>query len=482
MRKVTVALLGSLLALAVACGPDVEETAQVGASERRAGAEQHQELLNQFGGDYDGPEALYLEEVGQKLSVTADLEGDCTFTLVNTQVVNAFAAPGCYIYVTRGLMALMNNEAQLAAVLAHELGHIARDHSQQQQRRSLIRQLGVLAVALATDSPLLTNIAGGAAQLFTLRYSRTHEYEADDFAVRTLISAGYDPFDAAEMLESLILHERFEAAGGGPDLNRVPEWGRTHPLTTRRIERVRSAAKEAGLAPDQLPEQQRAFLAQVRGLLYGDDPEQGFVLGRSFAHPQLRIAFEVPDGFRLTNSPEAVLIEGPNGIRGQFSGGRLSDGGLEGYARSIAGQAFGRGVDLSRASRTTVNRFPTLLLPVRLNTSEGALEAMVAAYSAGQGAAYHFLVVGPPGQSLSREMLEMIGSLKSISPDEVSQLQTRVIDVVPVPQGRGLESVVSSMESDRPLAQFRVLNGLDQDAALRPGELVKIIRPGMPER
>lgn len=481
MRFTILALTGAALLTLASCGGG-EETARVDESDRRAGAEQHAKLLSQFGGAYEGPEALYLKEIGQKLATAAGYEGDCTFTLVNTDVVNAFAVQGCYIYVTRGLMALMNSEAQLAAVLGHELGHIASDHIGRQQRRSILRQLGVLAVGLATDSPLLTHIAGGAAQFLTLRYSRTHEHEADDFAVRTLIATGYDPYDAAEMLESLTLHEQFEAASGGPDLNRIPEWGRTHPLNTNRIERVRAAAKAANVTPDELPENERKFLNEVRGLLYGDDPQQGFVLGRRFAHPRMRIAFEVPSGFRLTNTPDAVLIEGPDGIRGQFSAGPMAEGDLDGFARSVGEQAFGRGAELSPPSRTMVNGFQASLLPVRLNTSEGAVEALVAAYAAGPERAYYFLLVGPPGQPLPQGAMEMIGSLSSISRAEADRLQTRVVDVVQVPAGGDLDRLASLMASDRPLAKLRMLNGLDEGDRLTPGQPVKIVRYGAPER
>lgn len=480
--KMAIALLGAAALGLAGCGGDVADTTPVEESERRIGAAQHDKLLAQFGGAYRGPEARYLDEIGQKLAGTAGLEGDCTFTLVNTDVVNAFAVPGCYIYVTRGLMALMNNEAQLAAVLGHELGHVARDHSKQQQRRSILRQLGVLAVGLATDSALLTNIAGGAAQLFTLRYSRKHEHEADDFGVSTLIAAGYDPHEAAEMLESLMLHEQFEA-GGTSDVHRMPEWGRTHPLTTRRIEQVRAAANKAGTKPDQLADKRDTFLKQVAGLLYGDDPLQGFVRGRRFAHPGLGLAFEVPRGFQLTNSPAAVLIVGPDGVRGRFAGGGApTPGGLEAYARAIAAQAFGEAAGAARASRARVNGFPALFLPLRVDTSEGTVEALVAAYAMPDGSAFHFLVVGPPDRTLPPETLDMVGSLERITAAEARALQTRVIAVERVPQSGGIDRLAETMAGDRPLARLRALNGLKEGETLPAGDLAKVVRAGTPEQ
>jgi predicted Zn-dependent protease len=187
-RPFLLPILAASALLASGCGggdndsgpPEIEE------SERRLGAEQHPQLLAQFGGSYDAPEAAYVARLGEKIAGAAGLGGKCTFTLVNTDVVNAFAVPGCYIYVTRGLMGIMNSEAELASVLAHEVGHIVADHSERQQKRSLLRGLGVAAVGWITGSEQLTRIAGQAAELFTLRYSRKQEHESDDLGIRYL--------------------------------------------------------------------------------------------------------------------------------------------------------------------------------------------------------------------------------------------------------------------------------------------------------
>jgi len=203
-------------------GPPVSE------SDRAAGAEAHPQLLAEFGGAYQGDEAKYLASVGKPIAAAAGLEGQCRFTLVNSDVVNAFAVPGCYIYVTRGLMSVVNSEAELGAVLAHEVGHIAGRHAQRQQRRSLWRGLGVAAVGLLTGSEGLTRIAGVAAGLFTLRYSRNQEFEADDLGLEYLTAAGHDPHAAADMLATLGRNEEFLSKTRGKDEARsIPAWART---------------------------------------------------------------------------------------------------------------------------------------------------------------------------------------------------------------------------------------------------------------
>ena len=307
MIRSPILLAAGLAWLLASCGSADE--ASVTSADRELGAEQHPKLLAEFGGSYEAEEAAYVAQLGAKVAEAAGLEDQCTFTLVNSDVVNAFAVPGCYIYVTRGLIGIVNSEAELSSVLAHEVGHIVAKHSRRQQRRSLWRGIGVFAIQLITGSERLTRIAGEAATYFTLRYSRSQEYEADDLGLRFLRDAGYDPFAAADMLDALGRQERFLGRTRGRDEARsIPEWARTHPLTENRISRARDAAVATGLADDALPEKETVFLREIDGLLYGDDPRQGFVIGRRFAHPVMRIGFEAPAGFTLTNSPQAILI------------------------------------------------------------------------------------------------------------------------------------------------------------------------------
>ena len=294
-----------LLALLAGCGgggddyePEIRET------EKRLGAEQHPQLLAEFGGAYRAPEAAYARRVGEKVAAAAGLEGQCTFTLVNSDVVNAFAVPGCYIYVTRGLMGIVNSEAELASVMAHEVGHIVAAPNRRPQRRSLWRSIGVWAVGTITGSDDLARIAGRAAEYFTLRYSRKQEYEADDLGVRYLAAAGYDPYAAGDMLGALGRHEQYMARTRGRDEARaIPEWARTHPLSGNRVERAGQTAAQPiadAPCPSGRPLSARA------DVLYGDDPA-GFVDGRRSS---------TGDADRLEarrlhlTKPQAILIEG----------------------------------------------------------------------------------------------------------------------------------------------------------------------------
>jgi predicted Zn-dependent protease len=471
-------LFAPLFALALAsCGGHEGEGGAIGEAERRQGAEVHPQLLTEFGGAYEAEEARYLEALGGKVAAAAGLEGQCTFTLVNSDVVNAFAVPGCFIYVTRGMMGIVTSEGELAAVLAHEVGHIVGRHGARQQRRSLWRQIGVVAVGVLTGSEQLTRLAGEAAALFTLRYSRKQEYEADDLGLRYLREAGYDPFAASDMLGALGRHEQFMARTRGRDPAKgIPEWARTHPLTGNRIERAREAASATGVGPDELPEHEARYLGEVDGLLWGDDPQQGFVLGRRFTHPVMRIGFEAPEGFTLTNSPQAILIEGPEGIRGQLAGGKLPAGGLEAYAEAVlAGLLRDAPARIGEPERLSVNGVPALFLPATVATEQGEVLLRLAAYAGSGGEAWHFLLVSAPSSAADAPGEALFRSFRLLSAEEAASLRPRRIRVVAAAPGETLRSLAARTAADHPLDLVMMLNGIAEERPVRPGERLKIV-------
>lgn len=465
----------SALLLASCGGSAPDAAAQVSDEERAYGAEQHPQLLAEFGGAYGGPEARYFAALGEKLAAAAGLEDQCVFTLVNTDVVNAFAVPGCYIYVTRGLFAIVTSEAELASVIGHELGHIVGAHSQRQQSRSIWRTLGVIVVSL-TGSEQLTRLASQAAQYFTLRYSRGQEYESDALGIRYLAQAGYDPHAAADMLGALGRQDQFMTRTSGRDeASAIPEWARSHPLTDNRIARARELARQVTPDPDALPENEAAYFGEVDGLLYGDDPEQGFVFGRRFAHPIMRIGFEAPAGFTLTNSPQAILLSGPAGLRGQFGGGPAPGGRIDLYAQRLIKEVIGEAQAQAQVSQALVNGLPAILIQLSVASERGAVPLSMAVYDGGGGQAYHFIVISPPRQTSLESIETLFRSFRRLSPAEVAQLRPRVIRTVRVRPGDSVESLAGMVADTHPRDLFLLLNGRTADQQLPPGELVKIV-------
>jgi predicted Zn-dependent protease len=245
IRSLKIGAGTALLALATACASidSSPDAPMVGDQDRARAAQQHPAILAEFGGAYDGSVQGYVNEVGQKVATAAGVPDRCTFNVVNSDVVNAFAVPGCYIYITRGLLAIMNSEDELASVLGHEVGHVVADHSDKRQNASTLSGLGAVLVGVLSGSGELMNAAGQAAQAYTLGYSRDQEYESDDLGLRYLLSLGYDPFAASEMLAALGAASALEAKVKGRDsAERIPEWSRTHPLTENRVARARENA------------------------------------------------------------------------------------------------------------------------------------------------------------------------------------------------------------------------------------------------
>jgi predicted Zn-dependent protease len=480
-RKLVSALAATSLLLAgCGSGDTPDYTPNVTAEERAFAEKQHPQLLAEFGGEWTGPEAAYVKRLGDTLADAAGLSGQCTFTMVNTDVVNAFAVPGCYIYVTRGLFGIVNSEAELASVIGHEIGHIVANHSQRRQKRSIWSGLGALAVGVLTGSQTLANMAGRAAQFYTLSYSRKQEYESDDLGIRYLAQAGYDPYAAADMLESLADHDTYMAQTRNMDeASAIPAWARSHPLTEDRIKRANRQAEATGHGPDVLPEHEDRFLRQVDGLIWADDPEQGFVIGRRFAHPGMGITFEAPPGFFLINNPRAVLIDGEE-MRGQFGGGVMPPGGLPAYTQLLLKEVLGQAASTARIGepqRAVVNGLDTIFVPALIQSQGGQAQVTVATFQARGREAFHFILAGPAGNDQAINAL--VNSFRLLSPMEAASLRPRKIDVVTVGPGQTIASMARQMAvPDHQLEAFLMLNDRDPKPELRPGEKVKLIVQG----
>lgn len=269
MRQVLTKLMSAVGILAlVACtgsgadaggvdsaGSQPSEARSISLAEKQKGAEAHPQLLEAFGGAYVGPQVGYVVEVGQNIAVQSGLgnaRSDFTVTLLNSPVNNAFAIPGGYVYLTRQLMALMNDEAEMAAVLGHEVGHVAARHSEKRQkastRNSILGVLGQIGSQVLLGDSALGRIGqeifGTGSQLLTLKYSRQQEYEADDLGIRYLASAGYDPQALSSMLYSLAAQSAIDARAAGRDARSTPEWASTHPDPAQRVSRAATNASK----------------------------------------------------------------------------------------------------------------------------------------------------------------------------------------------------------------------------------------------
>jgi predicted Zn-dependent protease len=277
------------------------------------------------------------------------------------------------------------------------------------------------------------------------------------------------------MLNGLGLHDALEAKASNREAgSAIPTWARTHPLSADRVARATVQAQAAGGVRGQPPEKTRPYFAAVRGMIFGDDPAQGFVNGRTFAHPTLKIAFEAPQGFTLNNSPAAVNIAGPN-AKAQFSGGQLPQGGVEAHATAVLQKLVGQSpVQTGQMQKTTTNGLETAFLPARAQTQGGQIvDISVTAYRVGTSA-YHFVTLAPQGQGGA--FAPMLASMRPLSDAQAAALRARVIEIVTVGPRDTVQSLSQRMAfDDFKVERFRTLNGLAENATLDAGDQVKIV-------
>lgn len=439
---------------------------------------QHPLLLEEYGGAETGARGAYVDSVGRRVAVNSGLPGQSLrFTALNSAVENAFALPGGYVYVTRQLMGLMNDEAELGFVLGHETAHIAARHSQARQsatRRNTI--WGVLGAVLgsAVGGNALGNLISQGAQLRTLSFSRNQEYQADTLGIRYISAAGYDPLASTSMLAALSRSAALEARVQGRSNRSTPEWAQTHPLNENRLRQAATLAQRTPRAGAGLRNRD-TYLAQIDGMVVDDDPAQGVIDGRSFVHPDLRFQFVVPAGYQMQNGASAVTVAGSGG-QAQFSTGRFN-GDFENYiGQVIYGLTRGQTqIGLSPLQRTTINGLPAGFVTGRAQTSSGVVDVSVMAYQFDRDTAYHFIMLTRGGQGM-QPFASMLNSLRRISPGEAAAIRPRVIDVVTVRGGDTVASLASRMAyRDYRVERFLSLNALRPGAALAPGQKVKLV-------
>ena len=467
--------LTSAVAAALIFGTPISANAQT-AAQPLPMPKEHLASIEAQGGLYDGPVAAYVTSVGERVATAAGRTGQCGFHVLNSQVVNAFTSPpGCHVYITRGILAILNSEAELAGTLGHEIGHVNANHAGKRQQRTLLTSLGALALGAATKSQQVAQIASQAAQLSVLSYSRTQEFEADALGVQYLPKAGYSSLGLTETLKALQREDQLQARLRGPGGQAIPGWLRSHPLTTDRITRTVQIAASPSLAQVSGLGRPDPYLSAMSGLAYGDDPAQGFVMGRKFAHPSLGIAFEAPEGFALNNGNAAVTIAGPNNARALFGVGRLAGGRLEDYAANLMRQAAGQTpIQVSQPQVTRINDVDAVFLPAVARTPSGDVEVVVFAYATGPDSAFHFLAQAPAGGA--RAFDPLFRSFHKLSSSEVAALRPKRIEIVTVRPGDTPASLSERMAMDaNRLEYFQMINGLEPGAALKFGRKVKLI-------
>jgi predicted Zn-dependent protease len=430
--------------------------------------QQHPKILATYGGAYSDTklERMVAKVVGNLTTVSGNTGQSYTITILNSPNVNAFAMPGGYLYVTRGLLALANDSAELAAVIAHEMGHVTANHGIQRQRMEEEAAVGSQVANEVLGGTPVAQAAVIRGKLKMAQFSRNQELEADLVGIRASGQAGFDPFAASRFLGSMAAYSNFRSVSGAADASL--DFLASHPNTPQRIDLATRHARQFG-APGFGSRDRDAYLAGIDGLMFGDTPDEGYVRGNMFLHPRLGIAFQVPEGFVIDNNAQAVTAAGPGDTAIRFDGVTLNPGtGLADYLRS----GWVTGLDPASVQTTTINGNEAAIGRAR---ADGWNFDVTVVRAGGQ--VYRLLTAAPAAStSLEATARSVSGSFRLLSDQEKASLKPLRIRVVTV----GFTDTIASLSAkmvgvDRKEALFRLLNALPPDGTISRGDKVKIV-------
>jgi predicted Zn-dependent protease len=433
---------------------------------------EHQRLLASFGGEYRSPAtAALLRDIVDRLGRATERPSErYSITLLNSPVVNAFALPNGNVYITRGLLVLANDTAEIASVLAHEMAHVITRHAVDRQELERTAQLvnRVRSDVLQDANAARTLNAQGRVAIAS--FSRQQELEADALSVRIIARAGFDPYGATRFLDSLARTTAIRAAMLGIDPARQGlDITATHPTAPERLQLATLAARQIG-APGVGEADRNRLLATLQGVTFADDSAQGFVRGTRFTHPRLGIAFAAPEGFVLENSRDAVLGVAPEGGRAvRFDQARVdASTPLEKYVDS----GLIEGAAAKDIETLTINGLPAA---TSVSVSDG-WTYRIFAYRVGQQTfrlTYAARAMTPEQDAAFRASAQ---TFRRVSPQEAAQLKPLRVSLVTAGAADTAETLASRMALDEPrLERFRVLNGLQVSDRVFAGQRYKIV-------
>jgi predicted Zn-dependent protease len=446
--------------------------------EEEIGRKSHPQVLAEFGGVYYDPGfAAYVEGVGRKIAAVTELQDfEYRFTVLDSPTVNAFALPGGYIYVTRGLLALASSEAELASVLSHELAHVNARHGA--QRLSGMKAENRICATIGCDFelPVLGDTAAVGIRLAFGGFTQDQELEADRLGLRYLVTAGYDPRGMTDFLQKLKAQRDLEARIAGLTEAQRDSHGysSTHPLTGARIEQASGLIEAAEVPSGYVGD--TAYLGAIDGLLYGNRREYGFVIGRKYAHPIRRITFTVPEGYTLYTDSRRVTALGPGGATILFEPSRLLVAGpLVEYLTDI----WAAGVGLEDVREFKINGLDAATGWLRSETKQGSIDFRLVAVRAGTGMIYRFLFLSPTriAARLSESMRNTTYSFGTLGEDEAAALRPRRLRIVTAGANDTIETMVLlNAFADHAIERFAILNDLGDPPVVQPGLLMKLVR------
>jgi predicted Zn-dependent protease len=431
---------------------------------------EHQRVLAAYGGAYEDPklQAVLTRVVNRLVAASERPEVTYKVTILNSPAVNAFALPTGQLYVTRGLLGLANDSSELASVVSHEIAHVIARHADMREEQARRAELVNNVVNDVLSDPQDGAMALARSKLALAGFSRAQEFEADGIGVGIAARSGYDPFGAARFLTSMGRNADFRAVGRSRD-NRPLDFLSSHPATPERVKSARNSARQIA-APGRGERDKAAYLAGIDGLVYGEDPIEGFVRGHRFLHPKLGFTFTAPDGFSLDNTAQAVLgIKDPGNEALRLDVVKVP---AEQTLIEYLNSGWIENIEPGSVEELAINGFPAATATAKGDQWTFRL------YAIRFGSEIYRFIFAAKARTpeTERAFREAVGTFRRLTLAEIQMAKPLRLKVVKVQPGDTVEHLASRMALiDRQLDRFRVLNGLDTSEQVKPGELVKIV-------
>lgn len=435
---------------------------------------EHDRLVASYGGAYDDPKlrALIQDTMSRLVAASERPDQKYRVTILNSPAVNAFALPNGSLYVTRGLLALADDDAELASVLAHEMGHVIANHAQIREDQVKQAVLVSRVISDVVNDPDLGALALAKSRQSLASFSRAQELEADAIGVGISARAGFDPYGAERFLTTMGRQQDLRSTstlgqGSAPD---TADFLASHPATPERISIVMANAREYASPSKPGERDQKQYLSALDGLVYGDDPKEGLIRGRRFFHPKLGFTFTAPEGFALENTSQAVLGADPSGAEAlRLDAVRVTgDQSLAQYLSS----GWIEGVEISSVESFVLNGFPAATAVARGEQWSFRMFAI----RFGSDVYRLIFAARDLTPELDKQFRASAETFRRVSIEEADKIQPLRIRIVQVGLTDTVDTLAGKMEvPDRPMERFLILNGLDKGAKLKYGDLVKII-------
>jgi len=438
-----------------------------------AALREHQRILAAYGGAYNDPRLQSMIEQTVDHLVAASERPDLHYkvTMLNSQSINAFALPTGQLYVTRGLVALANDESELASVLAHEMGHVIARHAAIREEQARQTALVNRVVSDVISDPEEGALALAKSKLALASFSRAQEFEADAIGIGIASRAGYDPYGAVRFLTSMEHNAELKPQQSGAAIDpRAPDFLSSHPATPERITNALANARQVGAPSTYAGRDKTAYLSGIDGIVFGEDPSEGFVRGRRFLHPRLGFTFTAPEGFTLDNTAQAVLgVKHGGGQALRLDVVRVpAEQTLAAYLTS----GWIENIDAATVEDVTINGFAGATAAAKGDQWDFRLYAIRFGSDV-----YRFIFAAKHRTpEIDRVFRESVGTFRRMSLAEIEGAKPLRLQVVTVGSGDTVEKLAGRMAvADRQLERFRVLNGLEAGARLKSGSEVKIV-------